>query len=117
MAGQAWGAQHNRVSAIHQQTIVAPEVDHIAARFPPAANMLRSLHGRSGKPVTDICPICKGSRFVCENHPRLAWPDECDCGAGDPCPVCNLGEPAMPEGFVRDDEAAKYALALTLDGR
>ena len=30
------------------------------------------------------CPICKGARFVCENHPRLAWPSECDCGAGDP---------------------------------
>jgi hypothetical protein len=26
------------------------------------------------KPAADICPICKGSRFVCENHRRLSWP-------------------------------------------
>lgn len=52
------------------------------------------------------CPICKGSRFVCENHPRLAWPSECECGAGDPCPVCNVAEPrALPENFVVDVEA------------
>lgn len=52
------------------------------------------------------CPNCRDARFVCENHPRLAWPDECSCGAGDPCPVCNVAEPpAMPEGFVRDEEA------------
>src|SRR5690554_1876627 len=23
-------------------------------------------------------------RWVCENHPRLSWPDDCDCGAGAP---------------------------------
>lgn len=52
------------------------------------------------------CPLCHGARFVCENHPRLAWPGECSCGAGDPCPVCNVAEPpVMPEGFVRDEEA------------
>jgi hypothetical protein len=53
------------------------------------------------------CPICKGARFVCENHPRLAWPSECDCGAGDPCPICNSADPpAMPENFVRNEEAS-----------
>jgi hypothetical protein len=26
--------------------------------------------------------------LVCENHPDLAWPNQCDCGAGMPCPVC-----------------------------
>ena len=52
------------------------------------------------------CPICKGDRFVCENHPRLAWPSECECGAGDPCPICNAAEPpAMRDEFVRDEEA------------
>ncbi len=56
-------------------------------------------------PDPSACPICKGARFVCENHPRLAWPDECDCGAGDPCPVCNLADPpAMPEGFAIDED-------------
>jgi hypothetical protein len=51
------------------------------------------------------CPICKGARFVCENHPRLAWPSECDCGAGDPCPICNSADPpAMPDNFVRDEK-------------
>jgi hypothetical protein len=65
--------------------------------------------------VTEIpkaCPVCKGSRFVCENHPRLSWPDECSCGAGDPCPVCNIADPpAMPENFVRDEEADAALLA------
>jgi len=54
----------------------------------------------------DRCPLCHGSRFVCENHPRLSWPAECNCGAGDPCPVCNMAEPpVMPDNFVRDEEA------------
>jgi hypothetical protein len=58
------------------------------------------------------CPICKGDRFVCENHPRLAWPSECECGAGDPCPVCNpVGMPAMPENFVRDEDADAALMA------
>src|SRR5688572_22235658 len=53
-----------------------------------------------------VCPICKGDRFVCENHPRLAWPSECGCGAGDPCPVCNIAAPtALPANFVVDQEA------------
>jgi hypothetical protein len=59
------------------------------------------------------CPICKGARFVCENHPRLAWPSECDCGAGDPCPIRNSAEPpAMPDNFVRDEEADAMSGAL-----
>jgi hypothetical protein len=59
------------------------------------------------------CPICKGARFVCENHPRLAWPSECDCGAGDPCPICNSADPpAMPDNFVRDEEADAMSDAL-----
>jgi hypothetical protein len=51
-------------------------------------------------------PAMQGRALVCENHPRLAWPSECSCGAGDPCPVCNVaGPPQMPEGFVRDEDA------------
>jgi hypothetical protein len=58
------------------------------------------------------CPIFKGARFVCENHTRLAWPDECSCGAGDQCPVCNVADPpAMPENFIRDKEADAALLA------
>lgn len=34
------------------------------------------------------CTNCKGKLWVCENHPYLAWPSECDCGAGMPC-ECN----------------------------
>jgi hypothetical protein len=53
-----------------------------------------------------ICPICTGSRWVCENHPRLSWPKECNCGAGMPCPVCNVGEPpAMGPTFEPDEDA------------
>lgn len=52
------------------------------------------------------CPLCHGARFVCENHHRLSWPEECNCGAGDPCPVCNVADrPAMPDSFVRDEAA------------
>ena len=53
-----------------------------------------------------LCPNCLGERFVCENHPRLAWPSECDCGAGMPCPVCNLspGRPQLPDDFEIDVE-------------
>ena len=50
------------------------------------------------------CPNCKGELFVCENHPRLAWPSECECGAGVPCPVCNAapGIPKIPDDFIVD---------------
>lgn len=51
------------------------------------------------------CPVCHGARWVCENHPRLAWPDECECGAGKPCPVCNVAEPPeMDPEFVPDSD-------------
>ncbi len=66
---------------------------------------------QSNSPVA--CPICKGDRFVCENHPRLAWPSEYSGGAGDPCPVSNVAEPpAMPEDFIRDIEADALYAAL-----
>jgi len=57
------------------------------------------------------CPLCRGARFVCENHPRLAWPDECSCGAGEQCPVCNIADqPSVPDDCIRDIEAeALYA--------
>jgi hypothetical protein len=59
-----------------------------------------------------MAPRCL-CREVCENHPRLAWPSECDCGAGDPCPVCNVAEPpAMPDNFVRDEEAVAMSDAF-----
>jgi hypothetical protein len=69
------------------------------------------MRGQNNSKPVDTCPICKGDRFVCENHPRLAWPSECSCGAGDPCPVCNIAEPqVMPDDFVVDEEALDAAL-------
>jgi hypothetical protein len=38
-----------------------------------------------GKPA---CSICGGARMVCEHHRDTAWPDDCHCGAGMPCPLC-----------------------------
>jgi hypothetical protein len=83
--------------------------------LPPRPALEGGRHHRQQRHVEKVfmssaslpsCPICHGSRFVCENRPRLAWPDECECGAGDPCPVCNVAEPpAMPDDFVRDEEA------------
>jgi hypothetical protein len=39
------------------------------------------------------CPTCRGTGWVCENHPDKPWDDEmgCTCGAGLPC-ECNTGE-------------------------
>lgn len=37
------------------------------------------------------CPVCRGVRWVCENHPAKPWCAQgCECGAGAPC-VCNPG--------------------------
>ncbi|SDF02264.1 hypothetical protein SAMN05216337_104283 [Bradyrhizobium brasilense] len=56
--------------------------------------------------MSDDCPICDGTRWVCENHPDRPWQGEraCTCGgAGAPCPACNKaneGEmPSLPKGF------------------
>ena len=51
-----------------------------------------------------MCPICKGERWVCENHPNQPWnASGCECGAGEPCRICNPctrdNPPAMPPGF------------------
>lgn len=34
------------------------------------------------------CSRCQDSGYVCENHLDKAWPKE--CGAGMPCPDCEL---------------------------
>ena len=48
----------------------------------------------------DLCPICKGARWVCEAHPDRPWgiQGECDCGEpGMPCKFCNpCGGPDDP---------------------
>jgi hypothetical protein len=44
-------------------------------------------------PVTPDCRLCLGERWLCEAHPDRPWPHD-DCpGAGDPCHLCNSGEP------------------------
>lgn len=41
----------------------------------------------------NYCDACRdGDGWVCENHPELAWPIKCDCGAGMPCPQCYKDE-------------------------
>ena len=53
------------------------------------------------------CPVCKGCRWVCENHPDRPWEGEhaCGCGgAGAPCPWCNVppddgSPPRLPKDF------------------
>ena len=43
------------------------------------------------------CKNCEGGGWVCENHADRPWggtsvcDDACECGAGMPCGVCNLG--------------------------
>lgn len=47
------------------------------------------------------CQVCRGSRWVCENHPDKSWPDGCNCGAGKPCPNCNAsGSPEIGTGSL-----------------
>ena len=47
------------------------------------------------------CHRCVGQRWVCEAHPDRPWPHEDCAGPGEPCPLCNAGEPLRdPPGFV-----------------
>jgi hypothetical protein len=58
----------------------------------------------------EVCKVCKGARWVCEDHPELPWDgasddaNACHCGgAGLPCLACNSCDrehkPEMPDGF------------------
>jgi hypothetical protein len=57
----------------------------------PEACFWRAWKGilRQGDSAPDICPRCKGTEFVCQNHPTGAWgaPSMQDDGPGVPCPV------------------------------
>lgn len=50
------------------------------------------------------CPNCKDLKWVCENHPGRPWAGiddvegSCECGAGQPCAVCNQ-QAENPLGF------------------
>lgn len=47
--------------------------------------------------LTRVCPLCKGSGWVCEDHPHLPFMHDPDCGAeGRKC-RCNPTA-AMPPG-------------------
>jgi hypothetical protein len=55
------------------------------------------------------CGTCKGTRWVCEDHPDRPWggghPNACQCGgAGMPCPTCNDPKrgkrTALPADFI-----------------
>ena len=63
--------------------------------------------------MTEPCPRCDGTGWVCENHHNRPWDgaseraDACGCGAGDPCPDC---QPAAGQPRVVDDEAVRVEL-------
>src|SRR5690606_36251842 len=57
----------------HGQAEHYPLPEEDAERVTRAGDMLRKTLEEE-----PACPVCKGSRWVCENHPRLSWPDECD---------------------------------------
>lgn len=65
---------------------------------------------RENEGMEPECPICKGARWVCEDHTDKPWdgasgaPEACHCGgAGVPCLACNSCDrehpPEMPEGY------------------
>jgi hypothetical protein len=111
------------VAGIGELELPAGEAEaHSGLSFPVRSwSTYVSMQGESGNgPMVDPahCPICGGCRWVCENHPNRPWAgasnrsDACDCGAGDPCPVCNpvkgKGErPALPPDFVPDIDRDK----------
>ena len=41
------------------------------------------------------CTRCQDFLWVCEEHDDRAWDEDvgCQCGAGMPCPDCNLSWP------------------------
>jgi hypothetical protein len=46
------------------------------------------------------CPRCQDSGWICEEH-RGTYPHDDCSGPGEPCPVCDSGEPPRPpKGFV-----------------
>jgi hypothetical protein len=46
------------------------------------------------------CSRCEDLGWVCENHPERPWnkalPNGCECGAGMPCPACNVTDADNP---------------------
>jgi hypothetical protein len=72
------------------------------------------------------CNICRGGRWVCEDHPDKPWdgasdaPEACHCGgAGAPCPACNPSDsehpPEMPEGYKSIQDAGTDELTVNSD--
>lgn len=53
--------------------------------------------------VTMKCLTCDDTGHVCENHPDKQWPDDCECGAGMPCPNCC--DPIPQDGLHDIEEA------------
>jgi hypothetical protein len=56
------------------------------------------------------CTRCEDLGWVCENHLDKPWREGeggCTCGAGAPCPACNVANadnpPRDPSGFERVD--------------
>jgi len=50
------------------------------------------------------CKLCRGVRWVCEEHPGQPMGHDGCRGAGVPCPLCNEARgpdepPAPPRGF------------------
>jgi len=57
----------------------------------------------------ELCTNCDDTGWVCESHHDRPWggvsnaANACECGPGDPCPVCNPcsgrdDPPRMPPG-------------------
>jgi hypothetical protein len=59
----------------------------------------------------NVCAICRGERWVCEDHRDTPWYSASGCpkcgGAGAPCPVCNAAPvmPVLPTDFEVDEDA------------
>ena len=62
-----------------------------------------------------ICPSCRNTGHVCENHPDHPWggisdaPNACACGAGMPCPECTTPVPQDGTHSITDCFVSRYA--------
>jgi hypothetical protein len=49
------------------------------------------------------CARCEDLGWVCENHDDKPWregPGGCECGAGAPCPACNVANADTPRDAI-----------------
>jgi hypothetical protein len=86
-----------------------PKAEHEAPELQAAVECLILVAEKNGPTMmARIGALSEDCGWVCETHPGRPWEGDhaCGCGAGAPCPWCNLpdkdGAPRLPDGFRID---------------